>query len=100
MVMLRNTHPVCNRKGLLLREKRCTGIPLLFRIVPVLMIARKRYVNLPLLKLRLLQTEDVSIELLKRLRKAVFHRGPKTVYIPRNEFFQIFPFSLIGKQNL
>ena len=59
-----------------------TGVALLLGVVPVLLIAGEGKIDLPGLKLGLLQAEEVRIQGGKALFKALFHAGAKAVYVP------------------
>ena len=80
--MLRDAYAVGNAQRLLFGKKRRTGIALLFRIIPVLVIPLKRQVNLSRLELGLLNTENIRIRFLKKVHKSFIHTGTKSVYIP------------------
>ena len=64
-IMLRDPDPSPDRKRLLLHKHRSPGIPLLFRIIPVLVIPRKLQIDLSFLQLRLLQAERIGVRILK-----------------------------------
>ena len=89
MIMLFDPHAIGHGQRLLLRKKRRAGIALLLRIVPVHVVARKVQLQLPLLQLRLLQTEDIRIQALEHLHEVLPHDRPKPVHIPRNHFLHI-----------
>ena len=64
------------------RKNGSSGIALPFCIVPILMITRKLYLQLSLLHFTLLNAEDIRIQLLKSIPKALVPAGADSVYIP------------------
>ena len=70
------------RQWLFLCKYGCAGIPSAVRIIPVLVIPRKLQLNLSLLAFRLLQTENICIQLLKSILKALCNTGSDSIYIP------------------
>ena len=82
VVMLLDADTVTDRKRLLLGEHRRARISLLFGVVPVGVIPLGREVDLPLLKLCLLQTENVRVDLFEKVLKPLCHAGSQTVDVP------------------
>ena len=73
---------VADRQRRAPREHRRAGIALFLRAVPVLLIALGRKFRLAGLHFRLLQTEDVRVQLRKGLGKALAQHRAKAVDIP------------------
>ena len=81
-VVHRNIHAVEYGYRLFFCENCRARITLFFGIVPILIISVKRKVNLSLLKLRFLKTENVCVKLLERVKKAFLYARTDSVYIP------------------
>ena len=78
VIVFLDSDAVCDRQRFLLCKNRRPGIALFLRIIPELFIARQLHLDLPRLKLRLLQTENIGV----RLHKALCHTGAKPIHIP------------------
>ena len=81
-VVFGNIHSVENGKRLFLCENCRSGVAFSFGIVPVLVVAVKLKVNLPLLKLCFLEAEDVRVKGAEYLRKALLDAGSDSVNVP------------------
>ena len=68
-----NAKTVGNGNGLLLCENGCSGIALLLGIVPELVIAGKGKIDLSRLKFGFLQTEEISIDAVKKFGETFPH---------------------------
>jgi len=64
----------------------CAAVALLVGIAPVGFVAGELKVELSLLHLRLLQTEEIRVERGKAFAEAFAAHGAESVYIPGNEF--------------
>ena len=80
--MLLYPDSIGNGKRLFFCENSCPGIALLYRIIPVLMIARQLQGDLSFLQLALLDTENIRVRFLKKFHKALAHTGSQAIYIP------------------
>ena len=66
----------------MLCEDRGAGVALLIGITPVALIAREIQLDLPGLKLGLLQAEEVGVQAPEDILKAFFTYGAQAVNIP------------------
>ena len=95
MVVFFHSNAVGNRQRRFPGKNCSAGIALLFRIIPVLLIAGKIKVDLSLLQLGLLYTEKVCINLVEKVKKALLHTCAEAVYIPGYEFHKNTPFDYL-----
>ena len=70
----------------MLRKNSGARVTFLLSIVPIGPIARELDIELSLLHLGLLQTEEICIERLKHFLEVFAHYGTQAVYIPTDEF--------------
>ena len=78
----RNAYAVGHSKRLCFREDRCAGIPLLFSVIPILVIFRQIQFHLSGLKLCLLQAEHIGVRHLKEVQEPLPQAGAQPVHIP------------------
>jgi hypothetical protein len=71
MVVLIDAYAVAYAQGLMLSEDSCAAVAFLVGIVPITVIALIGKVELSLLHLCLLQTEEVGIQLIKDITEAL-----------------------------
>ena len=71
---------------LMLREDGCATVAFLLGIVPIALIALESQIQLSLLHLRLLQTEEVGIKRLEYLTETLALAGSQTVHVPTDKF--------------
>ena len=81
-----DTYALGDAQRLVAREDGRAAISLLLRRVPVGLIAGEGQVELALLHLRLLQADEVGVELGKGLLEALADTGAQPVDIPRDQF--------------
>jgi hypothetical protein len=86
VVVLIDTDAVAYAQGLMLSEDSCAAVAFLVGIVPITVIALIGKVELSLLHLCLLQTEEVGIQLLEDITEALTLACAQTVYIPTDKF--------------
>ena len=95
MVVLINTYAVAYVQRFMLSEDSRAAVAFLVGIVPITVIALKGEVELSLLHLCLLQTEEVGIQLLEDITEALAFTSAQTVYIPTNKFHTFLKFRFI-----
>ena len=79
------TQPVEHLKRRTLGEDRCPRVALPLGITPELQVLGEIERRLPRLELRLLQGEDVSVELGHDVLKALLHNSAQAVHVPRDQ---------------
>ena len=82
MVMLRNPDAVRDQQRFLLCKHGRAGITLLFRVIPVGVVALRLKINLTFLELALLNAEYIRIQAPEHILKSLAHTGPESVHIP------------------
>ena len=80
--MLLDADAVSDGKRLLFAEQRRSRITLFLGVIPKGMIALGREIDLTLLQLCLLQSENIRVRLVEIVRKSLCHTGSQTVDIP------------------
>ena len=88
-VHLRNTNAVAHIQRLPAREDRRARVALFLRTVEKLLIARQLQIDLVRLQLRFLQRENIRIQRLEHIQKALRHTGAQPVDIPRDHFHML-----------
>ena len=81
-----DAYAIGDGEGLMTGEDGGTTIAFLLGGVPERLVAVEGEVELPGLHLRLLETEEVGIELTENITEALALAGTETVHIPRNQF--------------
>ena len=82
VVQLFYTDAVTDRNRLVLGKDGCAGIAFFLGIVPILVVAGKRKIQLAFRQLGFLQAEKVCICFLKKVQKPFLYAGPQAVNIP------------------
>ena len=81
-VKLLNSKTVADAKRFFFGEYRSAGVAFLFGIAPVLMVAVKLQHELTLLHFSLLKAENICVQLIKNVHKALVHTGSYAVDVP------------------
>ena len=87
---------VSDVQRLVARIDGSAGIPFLVGIVPKRLITLELQVELPGLHLRLLQTEEVGIQLTEDVAEPLALTGPQAIHIPTDKFHTRYLF-LVAK---
>ena len=85
VVVLVDADAVADAQRLMAREDGRAAVALLVGVVPIGTVALEVEVELPLLHLGFLQTEEVGIQLFEHIAEAFAHAGSQAVDIPGNE---------------
>ena len=86
VIVLVDTDAIGHAERLVTGEDGCARIALLFGIVPIRLIALEGEIELPLLHLRLLKTEEVGIQLTENLTEPFALAGAEPIHIPTDKF--------------
>ena len=93
MVQLLHADAVGHGERLVPGEDRRAGVALFLRGIPVLPVARQIQLDLKRLRLRLLQAEEIGVQRMKGVLKALLQAGADAVDVPRDQFHRQFPSS-------
>ena len=80
-----DTDAIGHAEGLMTREDSGTRVTLLLGIVPITLVTLELQVELSGLHLRLLQTEEIGIQLTEHLTEALALTGTQTIHIPTDK---------------
>ena len=84
--MFFNSHAVSDRQGLFFCENGSAGVTFFLRVIPVLVIAGEVQINLALLQLTFLNTEQVRIGFLEEIKEALCDTGTQAIHVPGDHF--------------
>ena len=87
--MLRNSNTIVYRKRFFFGKNGCAGVAFFGGVIPVLKIAGQIERNLAFLQLALLDTENISVHLMKISKKSFLYTCTKSVYIPGYQFHSL-----------
>ena len=82
MVMLLHAQAEGHVQRLVLCPHGDAGIALLLRVIPVIVVSGEVQLDLPFLKLCLLDAEGVGVQVVEDIQKVFAGAGPEAVHIP------------------
>ena len=89
VVVLVDADAISHAERLVTGKDGSTRIALLVGIVPIRLIALKGQIELSFLHLRLLETEEIGIQLTENLTESLTLASAKPVYIPTDKFHML-----------